>query len=94
MVRAARVLWIAWAVILWNVVFDYVIVMAGRAYVFAASTAVARGLPYVRMDDVMRPAATRALWMATASAAVVLAVGLTSVAVAAAGEACESPRIR
>ena len=94
MVRVARMLWVTWAVILWNVVFDYVIVMAGRAYLFAAGTAVARGLPYVRMDDYMRPAVTRGLWIASASAGLVLAIGLMSVAFAAGGEACESPRIR
>ena len=75
-----------WAVLLWNVVFDHVIVVAGRAYIRAAGTAVARGLPYVRMDDFMRPAVARGLWIATASAAFVLLVGLTSVAVATAGD--------
>jgi hypothetical protein len=94
MVRLARALWVTWAFLLWNVVFDHVIVVAGRAYLAAAGSAVAGGLPYVHMDDFMRPAVTRGLWIASASAAAVLAVGLTSVAFAAAGDACESPRIR
>ena len=84
--RVAVALWIAWAILLWNVVFDHVIVVAGRAYIRSAGTAVARGLPYVRMDDFMRPAVTRGLWVASASAALVLAVGLASVAIAAAGD--------
>ena len=86
MVRVARALWIAWAVILWNVVFDHVIVVAGREYIRAAATAFSRGLPHVRMDDFMRPAVTRGLWIASASAAIVLAVGLASLVCAAAGD--------
>ena len=34
--RLARALWIAWAIVVWNVVFDRVIVVAGRSYVAAA----------------------------------------------------------
>ena len=86
MVRVARALWITWAVLLWNVVFDHVIVVAGRAYIRAAGTAVARGLPYVHMDEYMRPAVTRGLWIATAAAAAVLLVGMTSLAFAASGD--------
>jgi hypothetical protein len=86
MVRLARALWITWAVLLWNVVFDHVIVVAGREYIRAAGVAVSRGLPYVHMDDFMRPAVTRGLWIASASAALVLAIGLTSLAVAATGD--------
>jgi hypothetical protein len=86
MVRLARALWIAWAVLLWNVVFDHVIVVAGREYIGAAGRAVSLGLPYVRMDDFMRPAVTRGLWIASASAALVLIVGLASLRVAAAGD--------
>jgi hypothetical protein len=94
MVRLACALWIVWAVVVWNVVFDHVIVVAGREYLAAATTAVVRGLPYARMDDWMRPAVTRGLWIASGSAAVVLAVGLTSLAIAAAGQPCASRRIR
>jgi hypothetical protein len=86
MVRLARALWIVWAVLLWNVVFDHVIVVAGREYIRAAGTAISRGLPYVRMDDFMHPAVTRGLWIASTTAALVLAVGLTSLAFAAAGD--------
>ena len=34
--RLARALWIIWAIIVWNVVFDQVIVRAGRDYLVAA----------------------------------------------------------
>ena len=71
----AAALWVAWAVVVWNVIFDRVIVVAGRSYVNAARLAVARGGPYARVDDWMRPAVTHALWTATAAAAAILLVG-------------------
>lgn len=80
--RAARLalgLWIVWAIVLWNVVLDHVIVMAGRAYLYAAALAdVGRG-PQVRMDDFMRPAVTRGVWIASACALAVLVVGIVGV---------------
>ena len=39
--RLARALWIAWAVIVWNVVFDHVIVVAGRSYIVGGRRAAA-----------------------------------------------------
>ena len=73
--RIAGALWIVWAVIVWNVIFDRVIVVAGRSYVTAARVAAARGGPYPRMDDWMRPAVRQGLWTATAAAAAILLVG-------------------
>ncbi len=84
--RLALLLWVIWAVLLWNVVFDHVIVVAGREYLVAALRAPTLGLPYVRMDDFMRPAVTRAFIIATGSAGLVLAVGFTSLAFARAGQ--------
>jgi len=69
--RIARGLWIAWAVIVWNVVFDHIIVTAGRRVVAAAGLAAA-----VAIDDFMRPALARGLWIATAASAAILIVGL------------------
>ena len=77
--RLARALWIAWAVVLWNVVFDRVIVVAGRSYVAAAGRASADRAPRPNMDDYMRPAVARGIWIASASAGAVLAAGLASV---------------
>jgi hypothetical protein len=79
--RIARALWIAWAVIVWNVVFDRVIVVAGRSYIAAARNAADANpsAPLVNMDDWMRPAVTRGLWIATASAGAILVAGLVSV---------------
>ena len=81
--RLATALWIAWAVIVWNVVFDHVIVVAGRHYLNAADIAAQGSGPYARIDDWMRPALTRALWTATAAGAAILVIGLVSVRLAA-----------
>jgi len=82
--RLARVLWIAWAVVVWNVVFDRAIVVAGRSYIVAATrhTAADPTAPPLNMDDWMVPAVNRALTVATAAAVVVLVTGLAAVAVA------------
>jgi hypothetical protein len=82
-VRLAGALWLVWAVIVWNVVFDHAIVSAGRRYIVAAEVAVkgtASTPPrFEDMDQWMRPAVTRALWQASASAAAIVAIGLTAV---------------
>jgi hypothetical protein len=75
--RVALALWIAWAVVVWNVVFDHTIEVAGRAYLHAAAVADQSGGPYARIDDWMRPAVTRGIWTASVAAIGILAVGLT-----------------
>jgi CTP:molybdopterin cytidylyltransferase MocA len=81
--RIARALWLVWAVLLWNVVFDHVIVVAGREYIVAAKQATATvPVRYANMDDWMRPAVTRGLWVATGSAGLVLASGVILLRVA------------
>ena len=80
--RLARALWILWAVLLWNVVFDHVIVVAGRSYVAAAARAAAStGAARTNMDDVMRPAVEHGVWVASAAGGVVLLIGLAGVRV-------------
>ena len=74
----ARGLWIVWAILAWNVVFDHVIVVAGREYLAAAIVAANSGA-YARMDDWMRPAITRGLWIATGSSALILLVGFAAI---------------
>jgi hypothetical protein len=78
MARIATALWIVWAIVVWNVVFDHVIVVAGREYISAA-TAAARAGTYARMDDWMRPAIARGLWIATAASCVILLVGFAAI---------------
>ena len=91
--RAARIattLWVVWAVIVWNVVFDRVIVVAGRRYVRAAALAAQAGGPYARIDDWMRPAVTAGLWMASAAAGAILILGWLGVRMAAGRAAARS----
>lgn len=85
--RLALLLWVAWAVVVWNVVFDHVIVVAGREYIAAALAASheaadrdlatpGRGSSsYANMDRWMRPAVTRGLWVASSSASAILCAG-------------------
>jgi hypothetical protein len=77
--RVAAWLWIAWAFVVWNLVFDLVIIEAGRRYVRVASAAAASGEAYAKIDDTMRPARSRALWLATASAGVILVAGFAAI---------------
>jgi hypothetical protein len=83
--RLAWALWIVWAVVAWNVVFDHVIVAAGRAYLRAAGEAARAGAPYVRIDQWMRPAVTSGLRTASAAAAVILAVAWLGIRLSGAG---------
>jgi hypothetical protein len=70
---------VIWAVLLWNVMLDHTIEVTARQYIVAAKHA-AYSSPaphhYENMDDWMRPAVTRGLWVATASAALVMTTGL------------------
>jgi hypothetical protein len=79
MARIATTLWIVWAIVVWNVVFDHVIVVAGREYLAAAIVAAQGTGPYARMDDWMRPAIARGLWTATAASAAILLVGFAAI---------------
>ena len=77
--RLAAWLWVAWAFVVWNLVFDRVIIEAGRDYVRLAAAASREGGPYARIEDTMRPARSRALWLASSSAAVILVVGFVAI---------------
>ena len=72
------VLWLAATVVVWNGVFDRVIIEAGRAYVRTAADAAQRPGPYARIDDSMRPAIPRALVLASAVAGAMLAAGFAA----------------
>ena len=76
--RAAVWLWIAFAFLVWNAVFDQVIIDAGRHYVEIATASGEANGPYLKIEDTMRPARSRALWLATASASAILLVGFAA----------------
>jgi hypothetical protein len=91
--RIALALWIAWAVIVWNVVFDHAIVVAGRDYIAAAGRAAAAPAgPFANMDDWMRPAVTRGFWMATAAGAAVLVTGVVALSRSVRATGLRQPR--
>jgi hypothetical protein len=81
-VRLAVALWITLAVVVWNVIFDRVIVVAGRVYVRAAADATRHGGTYLHADHWMRPAIAHGAWTASAVSVVILAIGLTAIRVA------------
>ena len=94
--RLAIALWAAWAFSVWNVVFDRVLVLAGRQYVYAAAVSERSANAYLRIDDWMRPAVARGLWVATLAGGGILVAGLLLVRVATRGRhqptSTESPR--
>jgi len=80
--RIAAALWIAWAVVVWNVVLDQVIVVAARRYIIEAIASADAMGPFVRLDDWMRPAVSRGFWYATIAAAAILVVGFITLRLA------------
>ena len=81
--RLARILWIVWALVVWNVVFDRVLVLAGREFVHTASVSARESGRFLHAAEWMRPAIAHGLILATAAAAAILIVGLISVPIAA-----------
>jgi hypothetical protein len=84
-VRLARALWVVWALVVWNVVFDHVVVVAGRASIHAAGIAAAGSGAYARIEDWMGPAVRSAFLIASAASLAILLPGLLLIGAAAAG---------
>ena len=80
--RLAAALWLILAFLVWNVVFDRTLVLAGRRYSYAAVVAMREQHAYLHIDDWMRPAIARGATMASFAAGAVAAIGLAAVAVA------------
>ena len=72
----AGVLWLVFAAVVWNVIFDRLIVLAGRRYSYDAFVLYHATGRYLLINDVMRPATAHAVRTASAVA--------VSIAVAAA----------
>lgn len=81
--RLALALWVVWAFCVWNVIFDRVLVLAGRRYVYTAAMAARDSNAYVKIDEWMRPAIVQGAWMATLPAVAIVAAGIVSVRFAA-----------
>jgi hypothetical protein len=80
--RVAAALWLVLAFAVWNVIFDRILVLAGRRYAAAAATAAQHGHDYVRIDDWMRPATVHGVRVASLVALAIALVGLIAVAIA------------
>ena len=79
----AVVLWLVFAAVVWNVVFDRLIVLAGRQYSYDATVLYNTTGRYLLINDVMRPAVSHAVVVASTVAGVVATVGLVLVRLAA-----------
>lgn len=75
-------LWLVLAFLVWNVVFDRILVLAGRRYAFAAAVAARQSSAYVRIDDWMRPAVAHGIQVASLAGLSVAIVGLAAITVA------------
>lgn len=82
----AILLWVVLAFLVWNVIFDRIIVLAGRRYSYDATLAFRAG-HYLRIDDVMRPAISHGVRTASLWAGALLVTGLVLIRVAAARDA-------
>jgi hypothetical protein len=80
--KLAGALWLVLAFVVWNVVFDRVLVLAGRRYTHVAATATREGHPYVLINDWMRPAVSYGVRVASVTAIGIAAFGLIAVVVA------------
>ena len=80
--RLAAALWLVLAFVVWNVVFDRILVLAGRRYSYAAAMAVREGKNYLRIDDWMRPAITHGVRVASVTALGIAVFGLIAVVLA------------
>jgi len=80
--RFAVWLWVLFAFVVWNVVFDRLIINATRDYVDAANAAAKTSAPPQKIDAAMRPAKSRAMWLAKGSAGVILLVGVAVISAA------------
>jgi hypothetical protein len=78
----ASALWLVLAFVVWNVVFDRVLVLAGRRYAHAAAIAAREGHPYILIDDWMRPAIAHGVRLASVTALGIAVFGLVAVAAA------------
>lgn len=83
-VATAVVLWLVFAATVWNVVFDRMIVLAGRRYSHDATVLFRTTGRYLLIDDVMGPAVAHAARVASAAAGAVAVAALILIRFAAA----------
>ena len=90
-VVTAIVLWLVFAFVVWNVVFDRILVLAGRRYVHDAKLLYRTTGHYLHIDDVMRPAVTHGVWVASTVALAIALGAMILIRLAAARDARRRP---
>jgi len=76
-------LWLAFAFVVWNVIFDRLIVLAGRRYSYDATVLFHSTGKYLLIDTVMKPAVAHAARVASVVAAMIVAGSLLLIRAAA-----------
>jgi len=82
-VIVAVALWLLLAFVVWNVIFDRMIVLAGRRYSHDAGVLYRMTSRYLYIDEVMRPAVAHAARVASVAAGTLALVGLLGIRMAA-----------
>ena len=82
-VVVAVVLWLVFASVVWNVIFDRLIVLAGRRYSHDAYVLYRSTGRYLLINDVMPPAVTHAVRVASSVAGTIAVVALVAIRFAA-----------
>jgi len=90
-VQIAIVLWIAFAFVAFNALFDFLVVRAGREYLRAAAIAERQGHQHLLIADWMRPAVRRAFAFASVLGMAILACGLAGFFLASRRQSRQSP---
>lgn len=86
-VTTAVVLWLVFAFLVWNVIFDRLIVLAGRRYSHDATVYFRSTGKYLLIDEVMRPAIRNGVLVASLTAGAIAVVALLIIRFAAARDA-------
>ena len=90
----AVVLWLLFAAVVWNVIFDRLIVLAGRRYSHDAYVLYRSTGRYLLINDVMRPAMAHAVRIASVVAGAIAVVALIAIRFAArAGQSAGPPQL-
>ena len=83
-------LWVMCAFLVWNDVLDRILVLAGRRYSHDAVVQFRQSGTYLRIDDVMRPAAAHGVRVATIVALAIVVAALLAVREAAKRDAARA----
>jgi hypothetical protein len=91
-IRLAVALWLVFAFVVWNVIFDRMLVLAGRRYSYDAYVLFHATGRYLLINDVMRPAVTRAFSVASLTAAGIVIASMALIRFAASHGRRQAPQ--